>query len=401
MLDAATTTTKKFGNVPENNSAPPPRRHGGYLLEAAERGLLPDWLLRWGMRRLLKNRLRELRAQDAATSLDAFLQATQSLPIAVTPARANQQHYEVPAGFFLHVLGDHRKYSCCYWPSDTKDLSAAEAQALTLTCQHAELEDGQKILELGCGWGSLSLWMAQRYPHSPITAVSNSHSQRQFIEQQAQQRGLANLEVITADVNDYAPDNSYDRIVSVEMLEHLRNHTALLHRLHGWLQPHGKLFVHIFCHRQWPYFFQTAGEENWMGRYFFTGGMMPSADLLPRCADSFELVGRWEWNGLHYAKTCRAWLHNLDAAERQPSRATTHEAPPRSPISPHSGQAAQPATPDSMDESLPGILRATYGDSEARRWRQRWRMFFMACEELFQYNHGHEWFVSHYLFQRK
>ena len=327
---------------------------------------MPDRILRWGIRRLLKSRLHQLQMQARNSTLDDFLQATKSSPIAVKTASANEQHYEVPAEIFAKVLGDHLKYSCCYWPQGTSDLSQAEQNSLAMTCEHADLRDGQQILELGCGWGSLSLWMAEHFPNNHITALSNSHSQRQYIERQTQQRQLENLTVITSDINDFSPDKKFDRIVSVEMFEHMRNHQALLQKINSWLSLQGKLFVHVFCHKSRPYLFQTEGEQNWMGRYFFTGGMMPSVDLLPKCAQPMELVNSWKWNGMHYAKTCRAWLNNLDKT----------------------------------DSRLDNLLHATYGFSEAAVWRQRWRMFFMACEELFKFHHGNEWYVSHYLFEK-
>ncbi|MGI9430444.1 MAG: SAM-dependent methyltransferase [Bythopirellula sp.] len=338
-----------------------------WLINAAEHGRLPDALVRWGIRRILMARHDRLSNVDDGTAVDDFLQATRSAPIAVTPEKANQQHYELPAEFFRHVLGERLKYSCCYWPEGIETLNDAEERALAITCQRAELHDGHNILELGCGWGSLSLWMAERYPSSTITAVSNSTSQRQFIEQQAALLGLSNLKVITADINYFETEQRYDRIVSVEMFEHVRNHTALMQRIHGWLVPRGRLFVHVFCHRTRPYLFHTEGELNWMGRYFFTGGMMPSTNLLPRCAAPLDQVSHWKWSGNHYAKTCRAWLRNQDAAS----------------------------------STCKDLMRHTYGHTHATRWYNRWRMFFMACEELFAFDQGDEWLVSHYLFERQ
>lgn len=336
------------------------------MLNATEQGLVPDRLMRWGIRKLLKARLQHLQTRDPEVSLKSFLQATQRAPIAVVPEKANEQHYEVPAEFFQQVLGERLKYSSCFWPEGVHSLDMAEQISLFVTCQHAELEDGQEILELGCGWGSLTLWMAENFPASRITAVSNSNSQREFIEQQAAERGLQNVNVITADINNFDIDQQFDRVVSVEMFEHMRNHSALFHKINDWLRPDGKLFVHVFCHREHPYFFQAEGSQNWMGRYFFTGGMMPSVEYLPRCKSPLRMASQWTWNGNHYARTARAWLEKLDASK--------------------------------------GTLRktfvATYGQKEAVRWHNRWRMFFMACEELFAFNQGNEWFVSHYLFEK-
>ena len=323
-------------------------------------------MVRIGIRRLLSTRLRELVAQPDAFSVDDFLEATRSQPIAVAAEQANEQHYEVPAEFFRHSLGRRLKYSCCYWTDDTASLDQAEENALRITCENAGIEDGMDVLELGCGWGSLSLWMAERFPGSQITAVSNSHSQRQYIQDRAGELGLSNLHVITADMNEFEPHGSFDRVVSVEMFEHMRNHQRLMDRIHDWLTPGGRLLVHVFCHRDTPYLFRTDGEQNWMGRYFFSGGMMPSRDLLPRCGSRLELDSQWDWNGQHYARTCRAWLRNQDCNRN----------------------------------AIRDLFAQTYGTQQAGVWFHRWRLFFMACEELFAYRGGDEWFVSHYRFAR-
>ena len=336
------------------------------LRRSAERGHLPDILVRHGIRRLLKARLNELRQIDRSSWVVDFIEQASQSPIAVATCEANEQHYEVPAQFFQAVLGHRLKYSSCYWPKGVETLDAAEDAALKETCTHAGIEDGMAILELGCGWGSLSLWMAENYPGCQITSVSNSNSQREFIESRAQDQGLQNLNIITADVTSFEPDRRFDRIVSVEMFEHMRNHRELMNRIAGWLSPCGRLFVHIFCHRSTPYLFETDGEQNWMGRYFFTGGMMPSEDLLPRCGSSLRLTKLWRWNGIHYARTCRAWLNRQDSA---------------------------------ADGLLP-TFAATYGSGVAECWHNRWRLFFMACEELFAFRGGEEWFVSHYLFEK-
>ena len=346
----------------------PKSRHRvpGILLRAAERGCLPDSLIRLGIRRLLRNRLRDLRNRSDEYRFSEFLKSASSEDIAVVPEKANDQHYEVPASFFQQVLGARLKYSSCCWPDGVDSLNAAEEEALQRTCKNADVHDGMDVLELGCGWGSLSLWMAERFPKSRITAVSNSQSQREYIQHQATSLGFRNLTEVTADMNDFESDQRFDRIVSVEMFEHMRNHQKLLQRIYNWLRPQGRLLVHIFCHRKTPYLFETDGEDNWMGRYFFTGGMMPSVDLLPKCDGPMSLINQWNWNGIHYAKTCRAWLENQDAAS----------------------------------DSLRPVLIECYGQEQATRWHHRWRLFFMACEELFKFNGGNEWFVSHYLFER-
>ena len=337
----------------------------------AEKGWLPDSLIRIGIRRLLAERLREADRQtgpDAPAGAKAtFYAATRAQPLAVDTRAANEQHYEVPAAFFVKTLGPRLKYSCALWPEGVHDLAAAEVEMLRLTCERAGLEDGQQILELGCGWGSLSLWMAEQYPAASILAVSNSHSQRTFIEQRAAAQGLANLSVVTCDMNDFATDRTFDRVVSVEMFEHMRNHTELLRRIHGWLQPNGQLFVHIFCHRDWPYLFETEGANNWMGRHFFTGGMMPSFDIFEHHADPLALRQSWKVSGIDYSRTLEAWLERMDAQEPE----------------------------------LRAILAPVYGAADTTCWWNRWRMFMMACSELFKYGGGEEWFVGHYLLGKK
>jgi len=322
----------------------------------AERGFVPVPLLRMGIVRLLARRLRE-----AATGMDTaqFAAELATSPVALDADKANEQHYEVPPEFFELVLGPHLKYSSAYWPEGTRDLGDAERRMLETSCVRAGIENGQDILELGCGWGSLTLHMAQTYPDSRITAVSNSAPQRRFIEARAPD----NVRVITADMNDFALDERFDRVVSIEMFEHMRNYEELLRRVAGWLQPHGRLFVHVFCHREYAYPFETEGSDNWMGRHFFTGGIMPSFDLLTRFDRDLELEEQWEVDGGHYSQTARAWRKNLEARR---------------------------------SEVLP-VLQRTYGP-EAPLWYHRWRMFFLACEELFGYQGGTEWMVGHYRF---
>jgi cyclopropane-fatty-acyl-phospholipid synthase len=334
-----------------------------------EQGLVPDAVIRAGIRRLCERRLAETSADDCEQAADAaarFLRAMDESPVALLPELANEQHYEVPADFFALVLGPRRKYSCAWWPAGTAGLPAAEDAALAATCERAGLADGQDILELGCGWGSLTLWMAGRYPGSRITAVSNSHSQRAWIESEAARRRLGNVSVITADMNDFDAGARFDRIVSVEMFEHLRNWRSMFSRIHDWLVPGGRFFMHVFCHRATPYLFEDRGPMDWMGRHFFSGGMMPSDDLALHCQERLGLLAHWRWDGRHYEHTANAWLANLDARR---------------------------------DQALP-VLARTYGEDRAEQWLQRWRIFFMACAELFGYRNGQQWFVSHYLFER-
>ncbi len=335
-----------------------------------DQGLVPDAVIRSGIRRLCECRLQAIHADDCERASEAtarFAAAMDRSPIALVPERANEQHYEVPVEFFRLVLGTHRKYSSAWWPEGVSSLSDAEAAALTVTAERAGLEDGQAVLELGCGWGSLTLWMASHYPGSRITAVSNSHSQRAWIESEASRRGLENVRVVTADMNDFRAPGRFDRIVSVEMFEHMRNWRELFARVHDWLDDDGRFFMHVFCHRDVPYAFEDQGPGDWMSRHFFTGGMMPSDGLALRFQDRLTVRAQWRWSGRHYERTANAWLANLD------SRRT---------------------------EAL-AVLAEIHGPTEAATWLQRWRVFFMACAELFGYRNGQEWWVSHYLLSRR
>lgn len=339
------------------------------LVTVAEHGLLPDTVLRPGIRFLLARRLRREWAGGAvarAARRAELLKAMRAAPVAVDADAANRQHYEVPAAFFERVLGPRLKYSACLWLEDVTTLAAAEEAMLVLTCERAQLADGQDVLELGCGWGSLTLWMAEHYPASRILAVSNSASQAEFIRVRAAQRGLGNIECVTADVCEFDPGRRFDRVVSVEMFEHMRNWQQLMQRIAGWLTREGKLFIHIFCHLDNAYLFQTEGAADWMGRHFFTGGLMPAADLPRHFQDDLTLVSQWCVKGRHYARTCRAWLRRLDADR-------TH---------------------------VRDIFSGEYGPGEAARQVRRWRLFFMACEELFAWRGGEEWFVTHCLFEK-
>jgi cyclopropane-fatty-acyl-phospholipid synthase len=334
-----------------------------------ETGLVPDSVIRAGIRRLLERKLKEIHSTDVEKSAiikNRFVQMMAGSPVALVPELANEQHYEVPAAFFSEVLGKNRKYSCCYWPTGVEDLDAAEDAALEVTVERAVIEDGMKILDLGCGWGSLSLWIAEHFPNASVTSVSNSRSQHDFITNAARNRGLDNIDVHVADMNDFAAPGAYDRIVSVEMFEHMRNYPELFRRISNWLEPEGRFFMHIFCHRTTPYEYIDKGPSDWMSRHFFSGGIMPSADLPMRVGGDLTVERHWQWNGDHYARTLRAWLQCMDSR--------------RSAVMP--------------------ILEETYGKDQADRWRMRWRIFFMACEELFAFNDGREWYVSHYLLKR-
>lgn len=349
-------------------------------INLAENGKFPDCLIRYGIRNLSKQRLSEIYASDCEKNAEIqakFITAMNTAPIALVPELANAQHYELPSEFFSLCLGAHKKYSSCFWLPETESLDEAEANALDLSCTHADLQDGQNILELGCGWGSLTLWMAAHYPNSKITAVSNSNSQREYITARAKERGLNNIRIITCDMNrfdpsDYVneqfnPRNGFDRVVSVEMFEHMRNHKVLYKKIHDWLTPGGKFFMHIFVHRSTPYLFEVQGDDDWMSQFFFSGGMMPSDDLPLNFQSDLQLVKRWRWDGTHYEKTANAWLENMDKH---------HDA----------------ITP---------ILENTYGAEHVEQWRNRWRIFFMACAELFGYKTGQEWWVTHYQFERQ
>lgn len=339
-------------------------------IRMVERGIVPDAIIRAGIRSLLKRRLAEEKAETPQEQRRRYLDRIEDLrrsPVALVPEKANEQHYELPPAFFEHVLGPHLKYSSCSYPNAETSLAEAEYAMLALTCRRAEIENGMTILELGCGWGSLTLWLAEHYPDSSIVAVSNSADQRQFIERQAMKRGLRNIEIITADMNDFDIDRQFDRVVSVEMFEHMRNYQELLRRISGWLKVDGKLFVHIFCHQQLLYPFEARDESDWMAKYFFTGGLMPSYDTLAEFQKELFLERRWAVNGTHYARTSRDWIANMDRSR----------------------------------ESILAIFRDTYGEDKATMWFVRWRLFFMACEELFGYNNGDEWLVGHYLFTHK
>ncbi|MDZ4656685.1 MAG: cyclopropane-fatty-acyl-phospholipid synthase family protein [Bythopirellula sp.] len=334
------------------------------FIELAEKGWFPDFAIRVGIRHLLRSRL-EQTGQTSATETAEFAREMRESPFLKAAAQANAQHYEVPAEFFRRVLGKRLKYSSGLWPTGCQSLDAAEEAMLALTCERAEIADGMEILDLGCGWGSLSLWLAENYPCSRIVALSNSATQRQFIEDRCGEAGITNLQVLTRNVADFETSWRFDRVVSVEMFEHVRNHAELLKRIADWLKPEGKLFVHIFCHRDRPYAFEDHGPGDWMARHFFTGGIMPSENLLREYGEQLTVSDQWSVNGQHYSRTCEAWLARLDAQH---------------------------------DELL--SLFAVDTDRRTAEVRlQRWRMFFLSCAELFAYRGGEEWYVAHYLLE--
>lgn len=335
-----------------------------------EKNKIPDSLIRVGIRKLLKQRLRgENKGSSEAQQahLMALIDELKASPIAINTEDANEQHYEVPTEFYQYCLGRHLKYSSGYWKEGVSDIDTAEKDMLELTCQRAELLNGQTVLELGCGWGSLSLFMAARYPQSNFTVVSNSRTQKIYIDEEARKRNLTNLTVITVNINDFKPEQTYDRVVSVEMFEHMRNYKKLMNLVANALKPDGKLFVHIFTHKEYAYKFEVIDETDWMSKYFFTGGIMPSDNLLLYFNEDLHIEKHWRVSGTHYAKTSEAWLKNMDA----------HKA-----------------------QIIP-LFETTYGKHQALKWWVYWRLFYLACAELWAFNNGNEWLVSHYLFNKK
>lgn len=334
-----------------------------------ERGLLPDALIRIGIRRTIaaRDRLERAGGDEAIDArYRAFLAARRQGPIAVATTAANAQHYELPTEFFRRVLGRHLKYSCALWEPGVASLDEAELRMLERTVERAQLADGQRILELGCGWGSLSLFMAERFPGSDIVVVSNSRTQKAWIDDCARRKGLTNLQVITADINSFEAPGTFDRIVSVEMFEHTRNWGALFRALARWLRPDGRLFFHIFTHRRYAYAYEVRDASDWMAAHFFTGGIMPSDRFPVDVQTSLVQDAHWIEDGTHYQQTAEAWLANMDRQR----------------------------------DALWPLFVETYGADQATRWWVRWRVFFMACAELWAWRGGHEWIVSHYRMRR-
>ena len=337
------------------------------LISMAENGYMPDFFIRSGIRRMQKERIIWSKTRSVSSIEEhhqSWVHKMKDSPIAYVPDKANEQHYEVPPLFFENVLGKHLKYSSGYWPDGVNTLDGSEYEMLKLSSQRAEIVDGQNILELGCGWGSLTLFMAENYPKCSITAVSNSKDQRKFIESKCKERALDNVCVITADMNDFSIDDSFDRVVSIEMFEHMRNYERLLNRIAGWLKPGGKLFIHIFSHKTLVYPFTEEGKGDWMGRNFFSGGIMPSHQLLLYFQNDLRIESSWRISGSHYEQTSLAWLNKMDSRRNE----------------------------------IIEIFNESYGKDQASIWFQRWRIFFMACEVLFGYDYGREWGVSHYRF---
>lgn len=342
------------------------------LYKFLETGIVPDWVIRAGIRHMLQTKIKEETSSTAEMALTRRLRFVQELkdsPIAIEQDAANSQHYEVQAGLYQLTLGPRLKYSCCYFVDDNvdNDLARAEEDMLRLTCERADIRNGQKILDLGCGWGAMSLWLAANYPESQITGLSNSHSQAEFIRGLAKEQGLNNLKIITADISKFESEAKFDRIISVEMFEHMKNYQKLLRKLSQWLHEDGKLFVHIFTHKEFQYHYEDKDGSDWLTRYFFSGGTMPSDGLLLYFQDDLTIENHWRVNGRHYEKTANAWVVNMDKNKN----------------------------------AVMSVLEQTYGKGNQQRWWMYWRMFFLACAELWGYKDGEEWMVSHYTFSKK
>lgn len=341
-----------------------------FFVRGMEKGLVPDPIIRLGIRNLLKQRLKDMQIQESKSRgkfIDHYANVLRESPLAIMTKQANEQHYEVPTEFYELCLGQHKKYSSCFWEDNMSELEQAEQKALDISIERAEITDGMRILELGCGWGSLSLELAKRFPNSPVTVVSNSTTQKKFIDSQAQKRGFKNLTVLTRDLgkeeNYHFGEEKFDRVMSIEMMEHLRNYEKFFSLVARAMKPEAKFFIHIFTHKSTPYFFETEGEDNWMGKYFFSGGQMPARDLFDRFNQHLNVSKKWDWNGTHYQKTLEAWLKKMDQNENQVRK----------------------------------LFAQAYGAENVELWVNRWRVFYMACSELFGFNNGSEWAVTHYL----
>lgn len=330
---------------------------------------IPDAILRFGIKRLISDKKREVGDifnKDHEAQLRKYADNLKTLPIAIETDKANEQHYEVPAEFYLLSLGKHLKYSCCSWEQAT-NLDDAEKEMLEKYIERAQIADDQDILDLGCGWGSFSLYAATRFPKSNFTAVSNSSSQKEYIDNKAKELGLANLKVITANVVHFEAEGKFDRVVSIEMMEHMKNYQLLFEKISRWLKDDGKMFVHIFTHNKGAYPFEVKDQTDWMSKYFFSGGMMPADKLFYHFQDDLKIVDHWKVDGIHYEKTSYAWLQNMDKNKKR----------------------------------ILELFEETYGKGEGMKWFRYWRIFYMACEELWAFDNGKEWIVSHYLFEKK
>jgi cyclopropane-fatty-acyl-phospholipid synthase len=331
-----------------------------------DKGVLPETVIRWGIKKQVKKRLKtQEQLSKNPVEFEKLLELLKKSPIAVDTSAANEQHYQVPTEFYKLVLGPKLKYSCCNFVGKNSNLALAEIASLEQIAERAQLKDGHKILDLGCGWGSFTLWTAEKFPNSSITAVSNSNTQRQYIEKQAKDLGLTNIRVITIDINNFNLSEKFDRIISVEMFEHMRNYESLFKKISSLLDEQGLMFVHVFCHKKYAYLFQT--NNSWMGRYFFTGGIMPAFDLFKYFQNDLKLNMSWEVSGQHYEKTANAWAENLNVNKEQVLK----------------------------------LFASTYGESTELMWYNRWLAFFLACAELFGYSKGQEWGVAHYLFEKQ
>jgi len=339
------------------------------LIKMAENGSLPDFLIKAGISKLCEDRLKwsdKLGPDKLQEHNQSWVNKLKDSPIALVPEKANEQHYEVPPAFFDIVLGNHLKYSCGFWNNGVTDIEQSELDMLNIYSKRAELNDNMDILELGCGWGSLTLYMAQKYPKSNITAVSNSNDQRKYIQNKCKKLNINNIKVITCDMNDFLIDEKFDRVISIEMFEHMRNYKKLLHNISNFLKDDGKLFVHIFSHHTMVYPYEDNGPGDWMAREFFSGGLMPSHNLLLNFQDDLKIESTWKVNGTHYSKTSYAWLENMDKNKNE----------------------------------IISIFNDTYGKDNARMWFQRWRIFFLSCAVMFGLKNGTEWGVSHYRFTK-